>query len=121
MLLQAHAVMTTQPKTMKGIRYMQPLDYLKNYTGKNVFVKLKDGTEYSGKLRLTDNAMNLVMDETKMVTELNKLVAQLGTVFIRGSNLLFVSIEPEKVTFFEQNQQQQTQPQEESKDLNDDE
>jgi small nuclear ribonucleoprotein len=106
---------------MKGIRYMQPLDYLKNYTGKNVFVKLKDGTEYSGKLRLTDNAMNLVMDETKMVTELNKLVAQLGTVFIRGSNLLFVSIEPEKVTFFEQNQQQQTQPQEESKDLNDEE
>ncbi|MCC6003022.1 MAG: U6 snRNA-associated Sm-like protein LSm6 [Thermofilum sp.] len=114
--------MVAQPKTLKGIRYMQPLDYLKSYTGKSIFVKLKDGSEYSGRLRLTDNAMNLVLDDTKMLTEVNKLVAQLGTVFIRGSNLLFVSIEPEKVTFFEQDQSaQRVQPQEGAKELSEDE
>jgi len=35
------------------------------------------------------------------------VVAILGDVFIRGSNLLFVSTEPDKVTFFEPDQPKQ--------------
>lgn len=96
------------------VKTMLPLEYLKNHNGKNVFVKLKDGSEYLGKLVLADPSMNVVLAETKEVTETNKVLAILGDVFIRGSNLLFISIEPEKVTFFEPEQPKQETPQEQS-------
>lgn len=93
--------MKTQQKTML------PIDFLKTHNGKNVFVKLKDGSEYMGKLKIIDPSMNVVLSEVKEVTETNKVLTILGNVFIRGSNLLFVSIEPEKVTFFEAEQPKQ--------------
>lgn len=78
-----------------------PIDYIRRANGKNILVKLKDGTEYIGRLRFLDRSMNLVLDEVKEVSETNKLLANLGTVFIRGSNLLYVSLDISKVTFFE--------------------
>ncbi|MHB9303189.1 U6 snRNA-associated Sm-like protein LSm6 [Thermofilum pendens] len=109
--------MSIQVRGQGRTRFMQPIEHLRNQSGKGVFVKLKDGSEYMGKLRMTDAAMNLVLDDAKELTETNKVVAQLGTVFIRGSNLLFVSLEPEKVTFFEPQQEQRGQAREE--DMND--
>ncbi len=86
---------------------MLPIDYLRSYSGKNVFIKLKDGSEYLGKLKVIDPSMNIVLSEAKEVTETNRVLAILGDIFIRGSNLLFVSIEPDKVTFFEPEQPKQ--------------
>jgi len=83
-----------------------PLDYIRRANGRNILVKLKDGTEYIGRLRLLDRSMNIVLDDAKEVTETNKLLANLGTVFIRGSNLLYVSLDASKVTFFEPAEQQ---------------
>jgi len=88
-------------------RAVHPIDYLRSYSGKSVLIKLKDGSEYMGKLKVIDPSMNIVLSETKEVTETNKVVAILGDVFIRGSNLLFVSTEPDKVTFFEPDQPKQ--------------
>lgn len=91
--------------TLRG----SPIDYIRRANGKNILVKLKDGTEYIGRLRLLDRSMNIVLDDAKEVSETNKLLANLGTVFIRGSNLLYISLELSKVTFFEAADQQKEQ------------
>ncbi|MEM3892762.1 MAG: U6 snRNA-associated Sm-like protein LSm6 [Thermofilum sp.] len=94
-----------------------PLDYIRRANGKNILVKLKDGTEYIGRLRFLDRSMNLLLDEAKEVSDTNKLLANLGTVFIRGSNLLYVSLDLSKVTFFEPTEaQKREEPQQGSEE-----
>ena len=92
--------MSTSPRLSTALRG-SPLDYIRRANGKNILVKLKDGTEYIGRLRFLDRSMNIILDEAREITETNKLLANLGTVFIRGSNLLYVSLDASKVTFFE--------------------
>jgi len=79
-----------------------PLDYIRRANGKNVLVKLKDGSEYIGRLKFLDYSMNIILEDAKEVSETSKVLANIGTVFIRGSNLLYVSLDLGKVTFFEQ-------------------
>lgn len=99
--------------TLRG----NPLDYIRRANGKNILVKLKDGTEYIGRLRFLDRSMNLLLDEAKEVSDTNKLLANLGTVFIRGSNLLYVSLDLSKVTFFEPTEaQKREEPQQGSEE-----
>uniref|UniRef100_A0A7C1SMD4 Sm ribonucleo n=1 Tax=Thermofilum pendens TaxID=2269 RepID=A0A7C1SMD4_THEPE len=81
---------------------MAPLDYIRRANGKSVLVKLKDGSEYIGRLKFLDYSMNIILEEAKEVSETSKVLANIGTVFIRGSNLLYVSLDLSKVTFFEQ-------------------
>lgn len=105
MRLSPYFVSTSSLKLGSTLRG-SPIDYIRRANGKNILVKLKDGTEYIGRLRFLDRSMNLVLDEVKEVSETNKLLANLGTVFIRGSNLLYVSLELSKVTFFEPTEMQ---------------
>ncbi|MGC9107890.1 MAG: LSM domain-containing protein [Infirmifilum sp.] len=108
-------VIVTQPMKSQS-KTMLPLEYLKHHNGKNVFVKLKDGSEYMGKLMIADPSMNVVLTDAKEVTETNKILAIFGNVFIRGSNLLFISIEPEKVRFLEPEQPKPEEQQEQKKE-----
>lgn len=78
-------------------RTVNPLRYLREAIGKPIFVKLKDGTEYIGVLKVTDRTMNLVLSDTAEVREGGKqLVARYGDVLIRGSMVLYISFNPER-------------------------
>jgi Small nuclear ribonucleoprotein (snRNP) homolog len=75
-----------------------PLKNIKSAVNKIVLVKLKDGSEYIGKLEQTDGTMNLVLrDCTELREGTAEPVAKYGRVLIRGSNVLFISIDYETI------------------------
>jgi small nuclear ribonucleoprotein len=75
-----------------------PLKSLKMATNKLVLVKLKDGTEYIGRLDQSDGTMNLVLRDCSEIRENSSdVITKYGQVLIRGSNILFVSIDYETV------------------------
>ena len=79
---------------------LNPVQYLRNQINKEIYVRLKDGSEYIGKLIATDTTMNLVLDDAKRLQGGGREVkAVLGKVFIRGSMIQYISFEPEKAAF----------------------
>ncbi|WFO76158.1 ribonucleoprotein [Desulfurococcaceae archaeon MEX13E-LK6-19] len=78
-----------QPSTPKLV---SPLKYLRGAINQIVLVKLKDGTEYVGVLELVDNTMNVVLSDCEEIDPEGKPTAKYGRVLIRGSHILFVSI-----------------------------
>ena len=75
-----------------------PLKSLKTATNKVILVKLKNGSEYIGRLEQSDGTMNVVLRdciETKEGT--SEPVAKYGRVLIRGSNILFISVDYENI------------------------
>ncbi|AWR99268.1 U6 snRNA-associated Sm-like protein LSm6 [Metallosphaera hakonensis] len=75
-----------------------PLKSLRMATNKIVLVKLKDGSEYIGKMEQSDGTMNLVLrDCTEMREGTADPIAKYGRVLIRGSNVLFVSVDYETI------------------------
>ncbi len=76
-----------------NMKIISPLKYLRDARGNNVLVKLKDGEEYIGILDFSDNTMNLILKDCAEVKEgTGELKAKYGTVLVRGSNILFVSL-----------------------------
>ena len=70
----------------------RPIDVLNNAKGKRVLVKLKKGLEISGILQAMDLHLNMWLDDAEQVTEEKKV--KLGTILVRGDNIIYVS--PEK-------------------------
>jgi len=76
---------------------LNPIRYLRNATNKEIYVRLKDGSEYVGVLVATDNTMNLVLDNAKRLQGGGREVkAVLGKVLIRGSMIQYISFDPDK-------------------------
>ncbi|WP_117353872.1 U6 snRNA-associated Sm-like protein LSm6 [Acidilobus sp. 7A] len=76
-------------------KVMNPLRYLREAVSTQIYVKLKDGTEYVGLLLVTDSTMNLVLDNSVEVKDGRQVVAKLGKILIRGSVVQYVSFNPE--------------------------
>ncbi len=75
-----------------------PLKRLRSAANRVILVKLKDGSEYIGKLALSDSTMNLILDDCVEVKEgSTEPIAKYGRVLIRGSNILFVSLDYHKI------------------------
>jgi len=72
----------------------RPIDVLNNAKGKRVLIKLKRGMEISGILQAMDLHLNMWLEEAEEATEEKKV--KLGTVLVRGDNIIYVS--PEKRT-----------------------
>lgn len=70
----------------------RPIDVLNNAKGKRVLIKLKKGTEISGILHAMDLHLNMWLEGAEQITEDKKI--KLGTILVRGDNILYVS--PEK-------------------------
>jgi len=84
----------------RAMPQLNPVKYLRNQTNKEIYVRLKDGSEYIGRLVATDPTMNLVLDDAKRLQGGGKEVkAVLGKVFIRGSMIQYISFEPEKAAY----------------------
>jgi len=69
---------------------VKPFDALEELKEQQVFVKLKNGMEMSGVLKAFDQHMNLVLDEASEL-ENDEVKAKIGTVIVRGDNILYVS------------------------------
>lgn len=60
---------------------------------KVVLVQLKGGRTVRGKLYSYDQHMNLVMEDTEDITEVDK-PKKLGTLIVRGDNVVLISPPP---------------------------
>jgi len=72
----------------------RPLDILNNALGKPVIIKLKGNRSFRGTLDGYDVHMNLVLDnaeELSLDESNNENVKKLGTVVIRGDNVVYIS------------------------------
>ena len=69
-----------------------PLKYLKGAVNQIVLVKLKDGYEYIGTLDLVDHTMNVVLSNCQEYDDNGRPTARYGKVLIRGSHVVFISI-----------------------------
>ncbi len=85
-----HILAAARPGTPQKIA--TPLKYLRSAVNQIVLVKLKDGTEYIGVLELVDNTMNVVLADCEEIDSSGNPQAKYGRVLIRGSQILFVSI-----------------------------
>ena len=70
----------------------RPIDVLNNAKGKRVLIKLKRGTEISGILQAMDLHLNMWLENAEQISDDKKTM--LGTVLVRGDNIIYVS--PEK-------------------------
>ncbi len=79
---------------------LNPIRYLRGQTNKEVYVRLKDGSEYIGRLIATDSTMNLILDDAKRLQGGGREVkAVLGKVLIRGSMIQYISFDPDKAAY----------------------
>ena len=78
-----------------------PLKVLLKSLNSTIFVKLKDNTEYIGVLEKCDPCMNLVLSSTKQIKEDSSFKTNYGKILIRGSSILYISVDASKVEFLE--------------------
>lgn len=76
-----------------------PLKLLVKNINSEIFVKLKNGSEYIGMLERCDPCMNIVLANTKEIKEDSRPIMVLGKVLIRGSNILYISVDTTRVEF----------------------
>lgn len=72
-----------------------PLKILRSGIAKNTLVKVKGGSTYVGRLVMVDSTMNVVLSDCKEVVWRDsdpEIVADYGTVLIRGSQIVYVSV-----------------------------
>lgn len=68
----------------------RPFDLLNNIMNQQVLVRLKGDKQLRGILKAFDQHMNLVLEETDEL-ENDEKKAKIGTVIVRGDNILYVS------------------------------
>ncbi|NIP67526.1 RNA-binding protein [Candidatus Bathyarchaeota archaeon] len=68
-------------------------EILEESLGRTVLVKLRGGRSLRGKLKGFDQHLNLVLEETEDTTNREKL-RKLGTIIVRGDNVVIVSPPP---------------------------
>jgi small nuclear ribonucleoprotein len=66
-----------------------PLRSLQKRLNDNILIRLKDGTEYKGKLKEYDNFMNVILtDASEFVNK--EETSKFEEIFVRGNNVLFI-------------------------------
>jgi small nuclear ribonucleoprotein len=69
----------------------RPFDLLNKSIGQQVLIRLKNGDDIRGKIVSFDVHMNLVLDGAEELEGGGNTKAKLGTILLRGGNILFVS------------------------------
>ncbi len=68
----------------------RPFDLLNKSIGGQVMIRLKNGIEIRGVVNSFDVHMNIVLESAEELEDGN-LKAKLGTILLRGGNIIFVS------------------------------
>lgn len=68
----------------------RPFDMLSKVQGKTVLVRLKSNMSIRGKMSSFDAHMNIVLEEAEELDG-GGTKAKLGTILLRGGNIIFVS------------------------------
>lgn len=68
----------------------RPFDLLNKSLNKQVMIRLKNGVSIRGRITSFDAHMNIVIEEAEELED-NELRAKLGTILLRGGNIIFVS------------------------------
>ncbi len=68
----------------------RPFDLLNKAIGQQVLIRLKNGTDIRGRMSSFDVHMNIVMENAEELEDGN-LKAKIGTILLRGGNILFIS------------------------------
>lgn len=74
---------------MSYIDPRNPLKILNKAVNSTILIRLKDGTEYRGRMKEVDSYMNMIIEDAKEVIDGN-VTAKYSEIFIRGNNILFV-------------------------------
>lgn len=62
----------------------------------DVIIKLKNNTEYKGRMVRCDNYLNILLEGAIEIYDSNP-IANYGSVFIRGNNVLYICLESDKL------------------------
>ncbi|MGC8662198.1 MAG: LSm family protein [Candidatus Micrarchaeia archaeon] len=68
----------------------RPFDLLNKTIGQQILIRLKNNTEIRGRVTSFDIHMNIVLENAEELED-GSLKAKLGTILLRGGNILFVS------------------------------
>ncbi len=68
----------------------RPFDLLSKSIGQKVFIRLKNNVNIRGRMASFDAHMNVVLEEAEELDG-GDLKAKLGTILLRGGNIIFVS------------------------------
>lgn len=69
----------------------RPFDLLNKSIGQNVLVRLKNGVGIRGTITSFDMHMNMIIENSEEVGEDGSSRSKLGTILLRGGNILFIS------------------------------
>ncbi len=69
----------------------RPFDLLNKAVGQQVLIRLKNGTDMRGKVQSFDVHMNIVLENCEELEETGSVRTKLGTILLRGGNILFIS------------------------------
>ncbi len=72
-----------------------PLKTLIKPVNSIVLIRLKDGTEYQGRLKRCDSYMNLIVENATELYD-GEPVSKYGEIFVRGNNILFIKPEADE-------------------------
>jgi len=81
----------------------KPLELLAKSLDMRVLIKLKGGRELRGKLRGYDQHMNLILEDTEELRPgEEEQVLKVGTIIVRGDNVIIISPPPINVPHSEE-------------------
>ena len=69
----------------------RPFDLLNKVISQQVLIRLKNNLNIRGKVTSFDAHMNIVLDNAEELDANGELKAKLGTILLRGGNIIFVS------------------------------
>jgi small nuclear ribonucleoprotein len=69
----------------------RPFDLLNKAIGQRVLIRLKNGDGIRGKVSSFDAHMNMVLDDAEELGDDGGSKTKLGTILLRGGNILYVS------------------------------
>ncbi|BCS90551.1 MAG: small nuclear ribonucleoprotein [Candidatus Micrarchaeota archaeon] len=68
----------------------RPFDLLNKSIGKNVLVRIKGDVNIRGRMTAFDVHMNIVLEDAEEIED-GEVKAKLGTILVRGGNIVFLS------------------------------
>jgi U6 snRNA-associated Sm-like protein LSm6 len=71
---------------------VNPIQTLEKAVGKTITVTLKSNQLFTGRLKITDQYMNLILENCSEIEE-GKISKRYGRAFLRGNNILYIKLD----------------------------